>query len=37
MNLVQLALAAAAVLGVLVVALAAIVPDVMDWPTHARH
>ncbi len=30
MNLFQLALALAAVLGVLVVALAAIVPDVMD-------
>jgi hypothetical protein len=30
MNLLQLALALAAVLGVLVVALAAIVPDVLD-------
>jgi hypothetical protein len=37
MNIVQLALGVAAVLGVLVVALSAIVPDVMDWPTRARH
>jgi hypothetical protein len=37
MTIMQLALAAATVLGVLVVALSAIVPDVMDWPTHARH
>lgn len=37
MNLLQLAVVAAAFLGVLVVALAAIVPHVLDWPTHARH
>lgn len=37
MNLLQLALVAAAVLGVLVVGLAAIVPNVLDWPTQTRH
>jgi hypothetical protein len=37
MNIIQLALTAAAVLGVLVVGLAAVVPNVLDWPTHARH
>jgi len=37
MNIVQLALMAAAFLGVLVVGLAAVVPNVLDWPTRARH
>lgn len=37
MNILQLALMSAAVLGVLVVALVAVVPNVLDWPTHARH
>jgi hypothetical protein len=37
MNIVQLVLVAAAVLGVVVVGLAAVVPNVLDWPTHARH
>ena len=36
MSIVQLALVAVVVLGVLVVALAAVVPNVLDWPTHAR-
>jgi hypothetical protein len=33
MTIIQLALAAAVVLGVLVVALSAVVPDVLDWGT----
>ena len=37
MSIIQLALAAAVFLGVLVVALVAVVPNVLDWPTHARH
>ena len=37
MNLLQLAVMAAAFLGVLVVGLAAIVPNVLDWPTRAPH
>jgi hypothetical protein len=37
MSIIQLALGAATVLGVLVVALSAIVPDVMEWPTRVRH
>ncbi len=36
MNILQLALVAAAVLGVLVVGLAAVVPNVLDRPTHPR-
>ncbi len=36
MDITQLGLILAAVLGVLIVGLAAIVPNVMDWPTHAR-
>ena len=36
MNLLQLVLVAAALLGVLVVGLAAVVPNVLDWPTHTR-
>ena len=34
MNIIELALLTVAVL---VVALAAVVPNVLDWPTHARH
>jgi hypothetical protein len=37
MSIIQLVLVAAALLGVLVVGLAAVVPHVLDWPTHARH
>lgn len=37
MTIIQLALAAAVVLGVLVVALSAVVPDVLDWGTHTPH
>jgi hypothetical protein len=37
MTIIQLALAAAVVLGVLVVALSAVVPDVLDWGTRAHH
>jgi hypothetical protein len=37
MNILQLALVAAVLLGVLVVGLAAVVPHVLEWPTHARH
>ena len=36
MTILQLALMAAAVLGVLVVGLAAVVPNVLDWPTHTH-
>jgi hypothetical protein len=37
MNILQLALVAAVLLGVLVVGLAAVVPNVLDWPTSTRH
>jgi hypothetical protein len=37
MTIIQLALVAATLLGVLVVGLAAVVPNVLEWPTHTPH